>query len=103
MPSVARRLVHAALAASTLMVAVASGPAPFEVASAHADDEAPIAAGVTLVARGDCELRKVTITRGARVQVTASTATNADIALPDGHVLRRISMSQLRYFFDVAR
>lgn len=76
-----------------------AGPEP----AAWADDEAPVKPGATLVARGDCELQKVTIPRGARVEVTASSGEAADIALPDGHVLHRIPLSRLRYFFDVAR
>lgn len=92
-------------ATTTLVVAfgVVIGPATGDVSVAHAEEDAPVTAGATLVARGDCELQKVTITRGAKVQVTASSSKSADIALPDGYVLRRVPMSQVRYFFDVAR
>ena len=90
---------------TTLVVAlgVVLGPLTGDESVAHADEDAPVTPGATLVARGDCELQKVTITRGAKVQVTASSSKSADIALPDGYVLRRVPMSQLRYFFDVAR
>lgn len=86
-----------------ITIAVVTGSAAGDVPAAHADEEAPVQTGATLVARADCELQKVTITRGAKVHVTASSVKSADIALPDGYVLRRIPLTQLRYFFDVAR
>jgi hypothetical protein len=98
-----RRLIQAATTSIVIALGVVIGPSSLEVPAAYADDEAPVKAGATLVARGDCEVQKVTITRGAKVQVTAATAKTADIALPDGYVLRRVPLSQLRYFFDVAR
>lgn len=98
-----RRLLSVTVTTLVLLLGVTTGPVPGGVAAAWADEEAPVKPGVTLVARGDCELQKVTITRGAKLQVTASSSRTADIALPDGHVLRRVPLSQVRYFFDVAR
>lgn len=98
-----RRVIQVAMTTLVVALGVVLGPLTGDVSVAHADDDAPVTPGATLVARGDCELQKVTITRGAKVQVTASSSKSADIALPDGYVLRRVPMSQLRYFFDVAR
>lgn len=98
-----RRLVHATAATLVLAFGVVIAPGSADIPAAHADEEAPLEAGATLVARGDCELQKVTITRGAKVQITAISAKAADIALPDGYVLRRVPMSRIRYFFDVVR
>lgn len=84
-------------------VTVAAVPTLAAPSAAFADEEAPIKAGATLVARGDCELSKVTITRGSKVEVTTVAGDKANIVLPDGHVLARIPIKRLRYFFEVAR
>ncbi|MEZ4297496.1 MAG: hypothetical protein R3B70_21220 [Polyangiaceae bacterium] len=89
------------LFATTLtLVTGASAVGP---SAALADEDAPIRSGSTLVARGDCELEKVTISRGSRVQVTAIGGDKASIVLPDGYVLRNIGIRRIRYFFDVVR
>lgn len=88
-----------ALAAGLAVVAPSTGG----ISVAHAEEEAPLRAGSTLVARGDCELQKVTITRGAKVQLASVSAKTADILLPDGYVLKRVSLARVRYFFDVVR
>ena len=98
-----RRFLTVTTATLALSLGVVIGSSAGDVPAAHADEEAPVKPGTTLVARGDCELQKVTITRGAKVEVTAASSKSADIALPDGYVLRRVPMSRIRFFFDVVR
>lgn len=98
-----RRLLQIVAVTFAVALGIVTSPLTGDVPAARADEEAPVKAGATLVARGDCELQKVTITRGAKVQVTATSSKSADIALPDGYVLRRVPLNQIRFFFDVAR
>lgn len=98
------RSLRVVLVAAAVLAGVAAGPALTSPQVALADDEAPVRVGTLLVARGDFELQKVVITRGAKVEVTALPASNSvDVALPDGAVLHRVPMARIRYFFDVVR
>ena len=91
--------------AAGVLAALAGGSAlvPGAVPIAHAEEEAPLQVGTVLVARSDCELQKVVIARGAKLQITAYAATTVDVALQDGYVLKRVPKSRIRYFFDVMR
>lgn len=97
------RSLRAALLAAVVIAAGVTGPALGSASVAQADDEAPVNVGTTLVARSDCELQKVVIARGAKVEVTASATNNVDVALPDGNVLHKVPLARIRYFFDVVR
>lgn len=98
-----RPWLRAVFAAGVLAVAVAGALlVPEGVPSAHAE-EAPLQVGTVLVARSDCELQNVVIARGAKLQITAFAAKTVDVALPDGHVLKRVPKNRIRYFFDVVR
>src|SRR5262245_51578281 len=106
MSRVARSLhqaLRALLFTGTLALALVSGAAPGAPDAALADEDAPVKAGTTLVAGSDVELQKVVIARGSRVEVTAATTSDANIALPDGYVLKHVPMNRIRYFFDVVR
>lgn len=97
------RVLRALLFTGALAVGVVSGAAPGEISAARADDDAPITQGAVLLARSDVELQKVVIARGSRVEVTAASTTDANVALPDGYVLKHVPVNRLRYFFDVVR
>jgi Cu/Ag efflux protein CusF len=98
-----RPALRIALAVVTVVVGTAALPAAEGVPVAHAEEDAPLQVGTTLVARSDCELQKVVIARGAKLQVTAFGAKTVDVALQDGYVLKRVPVSRIRYFFDVVR
>jgi hypothetical protein len=95
--------LRAFLCTGALAVGVMSGAAPGALSAAHADEEPPVKPGTVLLARSDCELQKVVIARGSRVEVTAASSSDANIALPDGYVLKHVGLNRLRYFFEVVR
>ena len=97
------RPLRAVVFAAVVLAGALAGPTLGGAPLAHADDDAPVKVGTTLVARSDCELQKVVIARGARVEVTAQASNSVDVALPDGHVLRQVPLTRIRYFFDVVR
>jgi len=86
-----------------VLAGAVTGPTLGSTSVAHADDDAPVKVGTQLVARSDCELQKVVIARGARVEVTASATNSVDVALPDGYVLHKVPITRIRYFFEVVR
>ena len=98
-----RTALRALLVAVTVLMATVTLPGAAGVGVAHAEEEAPLQVGTTLVARSDCELQKVVIARGAKLHVTAFGAKTVDVALQDGYVLKRVPMGRIRYFFDVVR
>ena len=104
-----RSLLHASkrpLRIAVLSIALAAGvivPTVAEISVAQADDDAPIAAGVKLVARTDVEIQKVVIARATKIEVMAAAGSTVDVALPDGYVLHKIPVHRIRYFFDVVR
>jgi hypothetical protein len=98
-----RPALRIVLAAGSLVTASAVLPAFDGVAIAHAEEEAPLKVGTVIQARSECELQKVVIARGAKLQITAYGPTTVDVALQDGYVLRRVPKSRILYFFDVVR
>jgi 2-hydroxychromene-2-carboxylate isomerase len=103
----ALRATHRPLRAGLLSAALLAGAflAPAAVAPqiALAEEDPPVAAGTTIVARADCEIQKVVIARSTRLEITAATPTTVDVALPDGFVLHKVAKARIRYFFDVVR
>ena len=103
----ALRATHRPLRAGLLSAALLAGAvfAPAAVAPqiALAEEDPPVAAGTTIVARADCEIQKVVIARSTRLEITAATPTTVDVALPDGFVLHKVAKARIRYFFDIVR
>ncbi len=101
------RFVSRSLRVALLSLAIAAmglaGATVADLPQAHADDDLPVAVGVKLIARADVEIQKVVIARSTKLEVTATAPTTLDVALPDGHVLHKIPMNRVRYFFDVVR
>jgi hypothetical protein len=97
------RTLRALLCTGALAMGVVGGAAPGALREARADEEPPVKAGTVLLARADCELQKVLIARGSRVEVTAAAGSEVSIALPDGYVLKHVGLNRVRYFFDVVR